>query len=136
MRVWVKVGRRASSRNYLQLLLVLPCLRTPSLKFLLCRVLLRLSNRPSTCAPTHPPNCPRPLVGLHSNPSELLWRSRSAPLLQVFVFLQNKASAHTPSLVAHPQLFILVRVLTRAGYEYHYPMRIFFRAKSSSLLPR
>ena len=28
---WVKVGGRASSRNYLQLLLVPPCLRTPFL---------------------------------------------------------------------------------------------------------
>ena len=52
-RGWVKVGRRTGSRNYLQLLLVSPCLRTPNFKFFLRRAFIRLSDRPSTHAPTH-----------------------------------------------------------------------------------
>ena len=51
-------GEEYGSRNYLQLLLVLPCLRTPFFKFLLRRALIRLSDRPSTYPPTLPPSCP------------------------------------------------------------------------------
>ena len=51
-------GGRANSRNYLQLLLVPPCLRTPFLSLRLRRALTRLSDRPSTHAPNHAPSCP------------------------------------------------------------------------------
>ena len=55
---WVKVCGRASSRNYLQLLLAPPCLRTPFLSLHRRRALTRLPDRPSTHAPNHTPSCP------------------------------------------------------------------------------
>ena len=59
---WVKVGRRTGSRNYLQLLLVPPCLRTSFFKLLLGRAFIRLSDRLSTYPPTRPPSGPRSLI--------------------------------------------------------------------------
>ena len=75
-RGWVRVGGRAGSRIYLQLLLVPPGPRTPSLKLRLRRALIRFSDQPSPAHPsTHTPSCTA------AHPSgchyELLWSSIS-----------------------------------------------------------
>jgi len=59
-RGWVKVGGRASSRIFLQLLLVPPRLRTPCLSLRLRCTPIRFSDRPSTHPLTNPPSCPAP----------------------------------------------------------------------------
>ena len=72
MRGWVRVGGRAGSRIYLQLLLVPPGPRTPSLKLRLRRAFIRFLDQPTPAhSSTHTLSCPA------AHPSgchyELLW---------------------------------------------------------------
>ena len=109
MRGWVRVGGRAGSRIYLQLLLVPPGPRTPSLKLRLRRAFIRFLDQPTpahssthtlSCPAAHPSGCHYELlwslISKESNEVENIFRLCSKTFLPLVCKIHTFFKIHAP----------------------------------------